>query len=131
MEFKNNMENLGYRLGNFLKLVPPRVRWGLSISVILLIIIFPEVVGSFILLVAIAAILIFLFLQDDWDKWPTLEEYWEKHPKTKTSNGTKCYYCGCNRMVNSAWGKSWQRRVNYCQQCNRGLYRSVRERYDD
>lgn len=63
----------------------------------------------------------------NWKSWPTLEEYWQINPKTKTENGTKCYCCGARTIRSFGWDDgSDSRRISRCGQCEAVLFRTAR-----
>lgn len=69
----------------------------------------------------------FLIRVDDreWrQNYPELEKYWTVYPQTKTNAGTRCYYCGSNRIDSYLWRGISGYRVHYCHQCRKDLYRT-------
>ena len=60
----------------------------------------------------------------DWCALPTLEEYWARHPDTKTSSGPSCHKCRSKSLQN--WGlltKHDGDRIVSCRACGTTLYR--------
>lgn len=60
----------------------------------------------------------------DWLKLPTLEEYWQQNPQTKTSAGPACKKCGSRNLKN--WGLAGKHdgdRLVSCHACGTELYR--------
>ncbi|HBA9709250.1 TPA: hypothetical protein J1460_003229 [Escherichia coli] len=122
------MEEKAYRFGKTLKKLPS---WGWYIISLATITIVFKVHYSHVLLI-FSSLLILLLLwyviridDREWaENYPTLEEYWHIHPDTKTKNGTKCYYCESNQIKSYLWNNIQGRRVHYCFQCRRDLYRT-------
>lgn len=83
------------------------------------------VVSWYAVLIIFGCLYFLIFPDRDWKKWLTLEQYWQAHPQCKTSNGTKCYKCGCGNIRQYGYDKSDDhRRIHKCNQCNSGLYRT-------
>lgn len=60
-----------------------------------------------------------------WRRWPTLAEYWEQHPQTRTEDGVKCQCCGSGniRALGFSSGSDY-RKLHQCQSCSTLLFRS-------
>ncbi|MGR7118220.1 hypothetical protein ACU62C_02520 [Klebsiella aerogenes] len=123
-------ESVGYRLGKWFRQLPVPVRWVLVIGP-LPIIIFSGVLPVILTLLGVGVACYLLFYTDDreWrEKYLSLEEYWQRYPRTKTRNGTTCYYCCAIRIESYPWNNDRSRRIHYCHQCRTPLYRSLDER---
>jgi len=66
-------------------------------------------------------------LDGGWSNYLTLEEYWGNYPTCRTGHGTRCRYCGSGSIWQRGWrNQSDDRRIHYCNQCQKMLYRTRR-----
>jgi hypothetical protein len=67
------------------------------------------------------------YLEDDWKKLPTLNEYLEANPKCKIPNTEKvrCKKCGCvDIMMQPLKNVGTRKNTHLCMDCKRKLFRS-------
>ena len=62
-----------------------------------------------------------------WKSWPTLAEYWDAHPESRTRTGTRCHHCGSTHIrFQHFTNKSHDcMLIHKCQHCQTTLYRSA------
>ena len=69
-------------------------------------------------------------LHTDWESWPTLAEYFQMYPETKTPYGPACRNCNSRNIHEYRWHPDTpaQMRIHRCRSCNQGVYCSVKTR---
>lgn len=73
----------------------------------------------------VVGVLTYLLQGEDWKTWPTLDQYWEAHPETKSEDGVRCYKCSSAKIANKGFGEAQsRRRIHQCEACSTILYRT-------